>query len=152
MTHYEILLASSEKSGLKIVEKNFKSDAKGLIKGNKIGIRKDLSENEKYCILAEELGHYYTSVGNILDQSIVSNRKQENAARKWAVNKLISIDMIVDACKNGCCTFFEIAEYLNVTSDFIQEALNYFKRIYGYSYKNENYTVIFNDLGFYIIN
>ncbi|MFQ9811247.1 MAG: hypothetical protein ACLRYB_18370 [Segatella copri] len=31
-------------------------------------INKDMKSNRKYCILAEEIGHYETSVGNILDQ------------------------------------------------------------------------------------
>lgn len=32
---------------------------------------------EKACVLAEGLGHYYTTVGNILNQSSTANHKQE---------------------------------------------------------------------------
>ena len=41
--------------------------------------------------MAEELGHYYTGVGDILDQSSVSNRKQELCGRVYAYNKLIGL-------------------------------------------------------------
>lgn len=37
----------------------------------------DNAEAEKACVLAEELGHHYTAVGDIIDQSYYSNRKQE---------------------------------------------------------------------------
>jgi hypothetical protein len=76
MHTYEKMLIDASNNGFEIVEKNFKSDAKGLCKGRKIGIRKDMSDTEKACVLAEELGHYYTSVGNILDQNNVNNKSK----------------------------------------------------------------------------
>ena len=48
------------------------SESDGLIKGNRIAIRKDIpTQTEKACVLAEELGHYYTSSGDIMDQNII---------------------------------------------------------------------------------
>lgn len=55
MCNYEQLLNDADIIGLEVVEKNFKSDAKGLCKGNKIGIRKNMSAAEKACVLAEEM-------------------------------------------------------------------------------------------------
>ena len=43
--------------------------------------------------LAEELGHHYTTVGDILDQTNVSNRKQERLARVWAYNRRIGLTL-----------------------------------------------------------
>ncbi len=38
------------------------------LKGNRIAIKQDLpTQKEKACVLAEELGHFYTSTGNILE-------------------------------------------------------------------------------------
>lgn len=49
---------------------------KGLYIDGTITLNENLSTtSEKACILAEELGHYYTASGNILDQQ--ENRKQE---------------------------------------------------------------------------
>ena len=68
---------------------------KGLCLDDNIAIEKKLSQNEKNCILAEELGHYHTSFGNILNQTIISNRKQEHIARLWAYDKLIGLPGII---------------------------------------------------------
>ena len=49
---------------------------------------------ERMCVLAEELGHHHTSVGNILDMSDSGNRKQERQARLWAsTNWLASAEL-----------------------------------------------------------
>ena len=76
MCNYEKLLHDASMIGLEVKEIQFESDAKGLCKGQKIGIRKDLSDAEKACVLAEEIGHYYTTVGNILNQKNTENRKK----------------------------------------------------------------------------
>lgn len=104
--------------------------AKGRIFGNRIAIKKDLSETEKACVLAEEIGHYYTTVGNILDQNNTGNRKQEIQAHKWAVDKMISIKNLFRAAEQPCRNLYEIAEYLDVTEDFLLEAIAVFKKRY----------------------
>lgn len=51
---------------------------KGLYADNIIWINKYLPTSvEKACILAEELGHHYTTAGDILDQNDIENCKQE---------------------------------------------------------------------------
>lgn len=143
---YLDLLIEAEQEQVKVLERPLKT-YRGRINGNNILIKSDLTENEKTCILAEELGHYYTSYGNILDQSNINNRKQEKVAHKWAVNKLLNIDMLIEACKQGCETLYDIAEYFNVTEKFLLEAIEIFKQKYGLCYTNGNYTLLFNDLG-----
>lgn len=49
---------------------------KGLYYNGRIAIKENMSEIEKACILAEELGHHYTTAGNILDRFSVSNRNR----------------------------------------------------------------------------
>ncbi len=80
---YENLLEEAAENDVYIIEKaDFKSKADGLINGNVIGINKTVRTNRKRsCILAEELGHYHTTYGNIISQSSVSDRKQELHAR-----------------------------------------------------------------------
>lgn len=51
----------------------------GLYCDDVIWINKALTEQRKACILAEELGHYETSVGDILDTNELKNAKQEHA-------------------------------------------------------------------------
>lgn len=65
--NYEELLNEAEQLGLTIKEKPLKYND-GRIKGNRIAIRNTLPASvEKACVLAKELGHYHTSVNNILD-------------------------------------------------------------------------------------
>lgn len=129
---YESLLIESEIDNIIIVEKNFKSNAKGLCKGNKIGISLKLStDKDKACVLAEELGHYYTTYGNILDQSKVPNRKQELRARRWGYEKLITLSNLISAFEHGARTKYEISEFLNVTEEFFNETLSHYRMKYG---------------------
>ena len=106
--------------------------------------------NEKACILAEEIGHFKKTVGNILDQSIIGNKKQEKIARTWAVNKMIHIDDLFSINLNCCNTSYDIAEALGVTEEFLQEILETFKRKYGLFYHKNGKTITFHDTTFSI--
>lgn len=139
---YTDLLIEADANHLITKEKPLRAN-KGRIKGNRIAIQKDLSETEKKCVLAEELGHHYTSSGNILDQSSVENRKQEQIARTWAYNKLIGLVGIVDAYKSGCRNRSEMAEHLDVTEEFLSEALERYRNKYGTYTAVENYIIYF---------
>ncbi len=120
MTTYEDLLNEAYKEGITVKEKPLKySD--GRIKGNKIAIRKSIeTDKEKACILAEELGHYYTTVGNILDQNDSNNRRQELIARKWAYEKILPIENILFAVQDGHTEIWDMAEYLDVDEKFLK--------------------------------
>ena len=141
--NYEALLCEACEEGLTVKEKPLKYND-GRIKGRRIAIRKDIpTEREKSCILAEELGHHYTTVGNILVQGNIANRKQEQQARTWAYNKLIGLMGIVDAYKAGCRNAHEMAEHLNVTEDFLIDALERYRQKYGSYTVVDNYTIYF---------
>ena len=143
MDSYEFLLAEASDLGLIVKEKPLKYN-NGRIKGNKVAIRQDIETTaQKTCVLAEELGHYYTSVGDILDQTDIQNRKQEFRARMWAYNEMVGLMGIVDAYKNGCRNSYEVAKYLNVTEEFLNDALNTYKCKYGVYATVDNYLIYF---------
>ena len=145
MTHEELLIEADDIH--LIVKEKPLPISKGRIKGNRIVLRQNMSETEKKCILAEELGHHYTTVGNIMDQTKVENRKQERRARIWAYNKMISLSDLVNSYKDGCRSRYEIAEHLEVTEEFLQECLDYFHEKYGLYAKQNNYLIYFEPLG-----
>jgi Zn-dependent peptidase ImmA (M78 family) len=142
---YDNLLDEADKENIYVIENaKFQSKASGLINNDVIGINKNVrSSAQRSCILAEELGHYHTSSGNILDQSSVSNRKQELHARAWAYNRLIGLYGIINAYRSGCRNGYEIAEHLNITEEFLNEALQYYKNKYGLCTTVDNYVIYF---------
>ncbi len=143
MNSYEILLSEASENGLVVKEKPLKYN-NGRIKGSRVAIRQDLSTSvEKACVLAEELGHHYTTYGNILDQSDTSNRKQELRARAWAYNKQIGLLGLIRAYEHGCRNRFEIAEYLEVTEEVLEECLSFYQNKYGVCANVDNYVVYF---------
>lgn len=142
MITYEQLLMEADENSLITKEKELPI-SKGRIKGNRIAIRKGLTEREKRCIMAEELGHYYTGTGNILDQSSTENKKQELHGRAYAYNKLVGLMGIIKAHKNHCQSLYETAKHLEVPEDFLNEALLYYKSKYGLSVKIDNYVIFF---------
>ncbi|PYG90168.1 hypothetical protein LY28_00048 [Ruminiclostridium sufflavum DSM 19573] len=148
LNKYEKLLVKTESDNLCVEEKQFKSRAKGLIKDKKIGIRKDLPTlTEKTCILAEELGHYYTSCGDILDQTKTENVKQEKRARNWAYEKLVPPDKLIEAYESGVRNRYELALYLDVIEEFLEEAINHYKEKYGLCRIYDDYIIYFEPLG-----
>lgn len=101
----------------------------------------------KTCILAEELGHYYTSVGNIIDLTDIRNRKQEKRAMNWAYEKLIPLKSFVVASKEGISNRYELAEFLDVTEEFLEQAIAHYKEKYGLYAEWTSYLIYFDPLG-----
>lgn len=146
MTEYEKLLDEAENDDMKVIE-NYDftgTRLKGLYCDSNIALSNELNtETEKRCTLAEEIGHHYTTVGNILDLNKTGNRKQEQQARTWAYNKLIGLMGIVNSYKSGCRNATEMAEYLNVTEDFLSEAIERYRSKYGTYTTIDNYVIFF---------
>ena len=150
--NYETLLAEATEQGLIVKEKPLRYND-GRIKGNRIAIRKNIeTTTEKACVLLEELGHHYTTVGDILDQSIASNRKQEHRARVWAYRNALGLSDLVSAYKRGCRNCYEIAEHLNITESFLIGAIEDYKAQYGLFAKIDNYIIYFEPLGVLELN
>lgn len=126
MTTYEKLLNEAYSNGLTVKEKPLQS-GDGMIHNDRIAIRKSIETTTcKACVLAEELGHYYTSAGDILNQESSNNRKQENVARRWAYEEILPLKNILFAAQNGHKEIWDMAEYLDVDEAFLKNALTYY--------------------------
>ena len=120
---------------------------KGFYCDGNVAIDKNMTTTEKACTLAEELGHHYTTVGNILDQSKVENRKQERRARLWGYRCMFDLSDLVQAYKYGCRNRYELAEFLGVTECYLQEGIEAYKSKYGLNVQFDRYVIFFEPLG-----
>lgn len=143
MDRYEILLDVAECRNLTVKEVPLIM-YDGLARGSTIGIRSTITTHaQKADVLAEEIAHSRLTVGDILDQSVTENRKQEHRARALAYDMRIGLDGIVGAYNAGCVTAFEMADYLGTTEKFLCDALEHYRQVYGESVKYNGYLVSF---------
>lgn len=141
--NYEQLLTAADQNGLAVKEHPL-TDHDGLLKGKRIAIRKDIeTQAEKSCILAEELGHHYTTAGNILDQTDVMNRKQEYRARLYGYNLKIGLAGLIRAYEARCRNLYEMAEFLDATEEYLTEAIQCYRSKYGTCTAIDNYVIYF---------
>jgi Zn-dependent peptidase ImmA (M78 family) len=119
----------------------------GLIRGRRVAIRRSIETTaEKACVLAEEIGHYYTSTGDILDQEDVRSRQQERRAREYAYAIMVGLDGIIAAFEHGCRNRYETAQYLDVTERFLEDALDRYSSKCGKVAYYKGYQICFDPL------
>ncbi|BDF03035.1 ImmA/IrrE family metallo-endopeptidase [[Clostridium] hylemonae] len=145
MNRYEELLGEAAAEGISIDENyTFSGKTSGLYVDNNIALSSSLkTTDEKACVLAEELGHHHTTVGNIVDLTSSGNRKQERQARVWAYNKQIGLKGLISAYEHNCSNRHDTAEFLEVTEEFLQEALDYYCGRYGTGTIADGYYIMF---------
>ena len=145
---YDDLIQEAVQHGIDIYEEPLRPKIKGLYADNIIWINRRIPTNaEKACILAEELGHYHTNFGYITDQTKIVNRKQERRARAWAYEKLVPLSKIVQAHHDYIINRFELAEFLGVTEEFLQAAIDHYRAKYGRHTVVDKHIVCFDPLG-----
>lgn len=135
---YEELLILSESESLIVKEAHIPGYGGRLYK-NRIAI----TQAEKSCVLAEEIGHHCTTTGNILDQNDTMNRKQEYRARLYGYNLRVGLIGIIEAYKACCRNLHEMAEYLDVPEDYLTDVIDCYRSKYGQYVAVDNYMIYF---------
>lgn len=123
-----------------------KGDFEGLYDNGVILIDKNLSETRKAEVLYEELAHHKLTYGNILDQSKFNNRKFENYARRYGYEAALPLHIIVEAHNYGISNLYELAEYVQLSEEYITEILKHYKNKYGIGTHYGNYAITFEPL------
>ena len=140
---YEQLLTVADQEGL-LVKEHSLINHDGLISGRRIAIRRNIeTQAGKSCVLAEELGHHYTTTGDILDQTDIMHRKQEYRARFYGYNLKIGLSGLIRAYEAGCRNIFEMAEFLDATEKYLREAIQCYRSKYGICVAVDNYIIYF---------
>ncbi len=145
----EQLRQQAADNGAEVIDWKFESDKiKGLYCDGVIAVNSQIETNaEKASILAEELGHHLTAVGDILDQEKTLSRKQELKGRIWAYDRLIGLTGIIKAYKAGCRNRYEMADILQVDEETLQQAIDYYHAKYGLCVIVDTYIIYFEPLG-----
>ena len=60
--------------------------------------------------------------------------KQEYRAKKWSYYTLIPFENLRKAIKNGITTIYSLADYFEVTVEYMQNAINFYTEKYGIIY------------------
>ncbi|MGZ9442974.1 ImmA/IrrE family metallo-endopeptidase [Staphylococcus epidermidis] len=118
----------------------------GLYINGKIFINSNLSETRKTEVLYEELAHHKLTYGNILDQSKDINRKFENYARRHGYEAALPLRIIVEAHNYGVSNLYELAEYVQLSEEYIVEILKHYKNKYGIGTHYGEYLITFDPL------
>lgn len=82
--------------------------------------------------LAHELGHCVTGAFYNIFSPYDLRQRHENRADKWAIKKLIPEDELNEAVAQGYTEIWELAEFFNVTEDFMRKAISLYE--YGNLY------------------
>lgn len=84
-----------------------------------------------------------------MDQKKIQNRKLERRARAWAYKKLVPLDKLIQAFNEGIRSRYELAEYLEVTEKFLEDAINYYRQKYGLYHRIGDYYIYFEPFGIF---
>lgn len=85
------------------------------------------STKDEKIRLAHELGHCVTGSFYNRYSDFDIKAKSEYKADKWAIKKLIPKDELQAAFEQGYTEPWDLAEYFNVTEEFIIKAVNYYR-------------------------
>jgi len=85
------------------------------------------TQAELACLLAEELGHYHTEPCRVLRYRSINDLRAEAAARRWGYRRIISLDRVIKALRAGLRERCDIADYLGVTEEYLEEAVEYYR-------------------------
>jgi len=126
------LLLLAEKEGIRVEYWDFQPPLEAVYLAlpglpSVIGLSRSLFDNRAHfrCVLAEELGHYFTTVGDAVPKTHYHyhNRleisRAEYRALRWAAQYLIPLDKLLKAARRGVCEKWMIAEYFDVTDEMV---------------------------------
>lgn len=125
-------------------DKSFPTMNGAIILDNDIYLNPAMTESNQVGILAEEIGHAKTSSGDIVDYNQPRNWRQELDARRWGYQHAVPLSGIIDAFKDTVTSFDELADYFDVTQEYLDKAVQYYHEKYGLSTIVNDYQITFD--------
>lgn len=97
------------------------------------------SRRSRAAILAEEYGHFKTSVGDtVRGTDEIRIRRAEDRAMRSAIDMLVSPEAVIYAIKDGIRNWYELSEALDLPESFLRKAIEVWKKQYGPVYTTED--------------
>ena len=123
---HAVLEFLTEKQNVQIHEYVPRGQLKAFYVDKHIFMDTDLTEQERSCILAEELGHHFTADRNCLDQTKVNNLFCEWKGRIWSYEVMLPLSQLKAVLHTGITEVKELANLFELTEEFVTEALRYY--------------------------
>ncbi|WP_172968725.1 ImmA/IrrE family metallo-endopeptidase [Companilactobacillus mishanensis] len=89
--------------------------------------------------VAEEIGHFKTTVGNIVEQKSELDKKQELEARRFGHMTIVNLDGLIECYKVGILTSWDLSDFFEVRPKYIWQALETYKSKYGEVFIHNGY-------------
>lgn len=120
------IYAQMKDDDIRVYDRSTGLNAVTIYMNGKYGVFLDLDQFETYaqelCILAHEYGHCKTGSTHSVTSPLDLIQKHEYKANKAAVHMLIPYPALCDAINQGYTELWQLAEYFDVTEDFIRVA------------------------------
>ena len=91
-----------------------------------IAVDQKLCGRKEKVSLAHEIGHCVTGSFYNIYAPLDIRKKHELKADRWAIKKLIPKTTYRRVIKHGIDNLYDLAEYFDVTTDFMQKAIDYY--------------------------
>nr|WP_039813787.1 hypothetical protein [Jeotgalibacillus malaysiensis] len=127
-------------------DNNMPEKLPGVIIDNFIAINRNLSMKAKYFILAEEIGHYLTTNGDILNLKDIRHMKAEVVARRWGFHKVLSFDHLLECYDRSILTCDELCSHFELEPEHVNQVLKSYIDKYGPSVEHKGHLIQFDPL------
>lgn len=117
----------------------------GFIYKHEVILNSNKTYRETLGNLAEEIGHYETSSGDVLHAPDLDNCQQEHRARAWGYEKLVSLDDLIDCYVHGDQDVDMVLERLDVTLEYLTKAIDYYRQKYGVVFTHHDFVFDLNN-------
>lgn len=135
MTRFEQLEQLAADSGLRVDEGVLEphDPMDGLFVNGKNGgglilVNRHRTLAQRTAALAEELGHFFKSIGDLRDLNDIMAAKQERLGRAWGYEQQLPPPLMEEHLMNGGGTAWEVAEETDLPQPFVEEAYRHYVR------------------------
>lgn len=105
-----------------------------------MAISPGLTLAEQTSVTYHEAGHYCTM------QEPGQESRNESRADRWAAKRLVPVQSLIDALKNGCRNLYDVAEHIGVSENFLYKTLDIYQKAHGDYLGHGEWTVWFRPL------